>query len=150
MFRRRTASLEYIFLLHGTPAGLGNLEYGIKRKRQLLLSSCSHTNVITSNPRGAESTALGSPNGYIHLQTTERRFDTNYPAHVVHPEAFHLGPQTTPRLPFLSPFSWDRFFQRCDLTQTAIFETCALNDQGGDGAQRKEWWSREGVWEGNR
>lgn len=33
MFRRRKASLEYVFLLHGTPAGFENLENVRKKKK---------------------------------------------------------------------------------------------------------------------
>lgn len=88
----------------------------------------------------------------IHLQTTESHFCSNYPAHVVCPEAFHPGPQTTPRpafpsFPLVETGSLTAVIQHKPLFLRRL---CSMIEEDKDHRVETECWSREGVWAGNR
>lgn len=103
MFKTGKTFLEYIFLLHGPPAVFRNKKI---KKRQLLLHFISRfllkQKVITLPPRGDDSNALSLPKWEDSPADCGASFCTNYPPHVVHPQAFNLRPQTTPLFVFPS------------------------------------------------
>lgn len=138
MFNTRMTFLEYIFLLHGSPAVLRK-----KKSMQLLLHFISRfllqLKVITLAPRGDDSNALSLPKWEDSPADCSASNYTNYPPHVVHPQAFNLGPQLLPCLSFLLSFSWQVLRLLSSSMDLCVCHDCAEQSRERKN-ERKEWW----------
>lgn len=147
MFRTRKTFLEYIFLLHGPPA----VFRFFFTKRQHLLHFISRfflqQKVLTLPPRGENSNALNFSIWEDSPADCGASFCTNYPPHVVHPQAFNLGPQTASLSVFPPSLQLtDSSTAKLQHVPQCFRWRCRTIKGQEEGKRRNEEVGREGVW----